>query len=247
MGQMIALMQEALLKKNPAEVFADRITRWFVPAVFLSPSGRDFISGWADPGPAEALLRGLTVLVISCPCALGIATPLVKVAAMGVGRRKGILVRDPAALEQVKDLDTLVFDKTGTLTEGNFDLQEIYSEAGEEKDILTTLGAVEMGSSHFLARTLVRKAREAGGKMEAVSHFEELEGRGVKGFVGGRTVLIGSHRFLKEEGLTRFFLFAGESGPLGRSGQNGRIFRMGRTRPRFCSCSATASVRGSGK
>ncbi|RPJ38523.1 MAG: cation-translocating P-type ATPase, partial [Deltaproteobacteria bacterium] len=160
LGQMIALMQEALLRKNPAEVLADRITRWFVPAIFFVAIGAGFYL-WMDRSPlSEALLRGLTVLVISCPCALGIATPLVKFAAMGVARRKGILVRDPAALEQVKNLDTLVFDKTGTLTEGNFDLQEIYSEAGEEKNVLTTLGAVEAGSSHFLARTLVRKARE---------------------------------------------------------------------------------------
>ncbi|MCX5912750.1 MAG: cation-translocating P-type ATPase [Deltaproteobacteria bacterium] len=202
LGQMIALMQEALLKKNPAEVLADRLTRWFVPAIFFIALGAGFYLWMGQSPVGESLLRGLTVLVISCPCALGIATPLVKVAAMGVGRRKGILVRDPAALEQVKDLNTLVFDKTGTLTEGNFDLQEIYSEEGEEKDILTALGAVEMGSSHFLARTIVRKAREAGGEMEAVSHFEEFEGLGVKGFVAGKTVLIGSQRFLREAGLT---------------------------------------------
>ena len=161
LGQMIALMQEALLKKNPAEMFADRITRWFVPAIFFIAMGAGFYL-WMGRSPvSEALLRGLTVLVISCPCALGIATPIVKVAAMGVGRRKGILVRDPAALEQVKDLNTLVFDKTGTLTEGNFDLLEICSEEGEEKDILTILGAVELSSSHFLAGSIVRKAREA--------------------------------------------------------------------------------------
>ena len=153
LGQMIALMQEALLKKNPAEVLADRVTRWFVPAVFLVAIGTGFYLWMGQSPVSESLLRGLTVLVISCPCALGIATPIVKVAAMGVGRRKGILVRDPAALEQVKNLNTLVFDKTGTLTEGSFDLQEIYSEGGEEKDILAGLGAVEMCSSHFLAKT----------------------------------------------------------------------------------------------
>ncbi len=188
LGQMIALMQEALLKKNPAEVLADRVSRWFVPAVFLVAIGTGFYL-WMGRSPvAEALLRGLTVLVISCPCALGIATPIVKVAAMGVGRRKGILVRDPAALEQIKDLNTLVFDKTGTLTAGIFELQETHFEGGEEKDILAALGAVEMCSSHFLARTIVRKARESGVKMESASHFEEFEGLGVKGDVAGKTV-----------------------------------------------------------
>ena len=202
LGQMIALMQEALLKKNPAEVLADRVTRWFVPAVFLVAIGTGFYLWMGQSPVSESLLRGLTVLVISCPCALGIATPIVKVAAMGVGRRKGILVRDPAALEQVKNLNTLVFDKTGTLTGGSFDLQEIYSEGGEEKDILAALGAVEMCSSHFLARAIVRKAREAGVKINPASHFEEFEGLGVKGFVTGKAVVIGSQRFLKEAGLT---------------------------------------------
>ncbi|MBP1713811.1 MAG: copper-translocating P-type ATPase [Deltaproteobacteria bacterium] len=202
LGQMITLMQEALLKKNPAEVLADRITRWFVPAIFFVAVGTGSYL-WIGRSPVdEALLRALTVLVISCPCALGIATPLAKVAAMDVGRRRGILVRDPAALEQVKDLDTVIFDKTGTVTEGNFDLQNIYAEEGEEEEILKILGTVEIGSSHFLARAVVRKAREAGAKLETASRFEEFEGLGVKGIVAGKTVLIGSPRFLREEGLT---------------------------------------------
>jgi heavy metal translocating P-type ATPase len=227
LGQMIALMQEALLKKNPAEVLADRLTRWFVPAIFFSALGAGFYLWMGQSPVGESLLRGLTVLVISCPCALGIATPIVKVAAMGVGRRKGILVRDPAALEQVKDLDTLVFDKTGTLTEGNFDLQEIYSEEGEEKDILTALGAVEMGSSHFLARTIVRKAREAGVEMEAVSHFEEFEGLGVKGFVAGKTVVIGSQRFLREAGLIVSSSLEEKAAPSEESGKTVVFFGWG--------------------
>ena len=234
LGQMIALLQEALQKKNPAEVLADRVTRWFVPAVFLVAIGTGFYLWMARYPVAEALLRGLTVLLISCPCALGIATPIVKVAAMGVARRKGILVRDPAALEQIKDLNTIVFDKTGTLTEGNFDLQEIYSEGGEEKDILAGLGAVEMCSSHFLARAIVRKAREAGVIIKPASHFEEFEGLGVKGFVAGKEVVIGSQRFLKEAGSDHFSFVGRESGSIARIRQNRRFFRMGRTRPRVC-------------
>jgi heavy metal translocating P-type ATPase len=200
--QMIALMQEALLKKNPTEVLADHITRWFVPAIFFVALGTGFYLWMGRSSVDEALLRSLTVLLISCPCALGIATPITKVAAMGVGRRRGILVRDPGALERVKDLDTLIFDKTGTLTEGKFELQKICSEEGEEENILTVLAAVELGSSHFLARAIVRKARETGVKMEAASRFEEFEGLGVKGIVAGETVVIGSPRFLRQEGLT---------------------------------------------
>jgi len=201
LGQMIALMQEALREKIPAEVFADRITRWFVPAIFLAALGTGFYL-WIGRSPVEeALLRALTVLVISCPCALGIATPITKVAAMGIGRRRGILVRDPAALERLNDIDTLTFDKTGTLTRGAFDLMEIYSEEGDEKKIITALGAVEMSSSHFLAKAILRKGREAGIKMETASDFQEFEGLGVKGFVGGKTVAIGSQRFMEQMGL----------------------------------------------
>jgi Cu+-exporting ATPase len=170
--QMIALMQNALLRKNPAEVLADRVTRWFVPIIFLVAIGTGLYLAMGPSPVEETFLRALTVLVISCPCALGIATPLAKVAAMGAGRRRGILVRDPAALERVKDLDTLIFDKTGTLTEGNFELQKIYSEEGDEKGILTDLGAVEIGSSHFLARAIVQKAREAGVKTEKAFSLE---------------------------------------------------------------------------
>jgi Cu+-exporting ATPase len=146
---------------------------------------------------------------------------------MGVGRRKGILVRDAAALEQVKDLNTLVFDKTGTLTEGGFDLQEIYSEGGEEKDILAALGAVEMCSSHFLARTIVGKARESGVKMEPASHFEEFEGLGVKGFVAGKKVLVGSQRFLEQAGLVISFALKGKATPLEGSGKTVVFFGWG--------------------
>ena len=122
LGQMITLMQEALSKKNPVELLADRITRWFVPIIFAI-AGVVALSLWrSNSSLDEALLRSLTVLLISCPCALGIATPLAKVAAMGISRSRGIFIRDPEALEKAKDLDTLVFDKTGTVTEGNFSL-----------------------------------------------------------------------------------------------------------------------------
>ena len=143
LGQMITLMQEALSRKNPVELLADRITRWFVPCIFIIAGAVALFLWRFNSSVDEALLRSLTVLIISCPCALGIAIPLVKVAAMGVGRAKGILVRNPGALEQAKDLDTIVFDKTGTLTEGNFSLQEIIAEGVSEQEVLGRLASVE--------------------------------------------------------------------------------------------------------
>jgi Cu+-exporting ATPase len=123
------------------------------------------------------------------------------VAALGAGRRRGILVRDPGALEKIKDLDTWVFDKTGTLTEGSFDLLEICSEE-DEKETLKILAAVEISSSHFLAAAVLRKAREAGVEMETAPDFREYEGLGVKGTITGKTVGIGSRSFMAREGLS---------------------------------------------
>ena len=201
LGQMISLMQEALSRKNPVELLADRITRWFVPCIFVV-SGAAALFLWRfNSSVDEALLRSLTVLIISCPCALGIAIPLVKVAAMGVARAKGILVRNPEALEQAKDLDTIVFDKTGTLTEGNFSLQEIIAEGVSEPEALARLASVEAFSTHFLAKEIVRKAGEKSLKMEEAAAFEELEGMGVKGSVEGTEVFIGNRRLMNKYGM----------------------------------------------
>ena len=201
LGQMITLMQEALSKKNPVELLADRITRWFVPGIFVIAGAVALFLWRFNSSVDEALLRSLTVLIISCPCALGIAIPLVKVAAMGVGRAKGILVRNPEALEQAKDLDTIVFDKTGTLTEGNFSLQEILAEGVSEQEAIGRLASVEVFSTHFLAKEIVRKAGEKSAKMEEAAGFEELEGMGVKGTVEGTEVFIGNRRLMNKFGI----------------------------------------------
>ena len=201
LGQMITLMQEALSKKNPVELLADRITRWFVPIIFAI-AGVVALSLWrSNSSLDEALLRSLTVLLISCPCALGIATPLAKVAAMGISRSRGIFIRDPEALEKAKDLDTLVFDKTGTVTEGNFSLQEIITEDFPEQKVLSRLASVEVHSDHFLGKEIVRKAREASPKIEGAEDFEEFEGMGIKGVVQGTEVFIGNRRLMSHFGI----------------------------------------------
>jgi heavy metal translocating P-type ATPase len=202
LGQMISLMQDALASKNPAELMADRITRWFVPAI-LGIAGATCLFLWFLPYPAhEVLLRSLTVLVISCPCALGIATPIVKVAAVGLAKSKGILVRDPAALERTKDLDTLVFDKTGTLTDGNFTLQEVVTVDGlGENQVFSRLAPVESHSGHFLAREVLGKAREKQLSIGSAARFENRNGMGVKGLVEGQEVYIGNCLLMKEGNL----------------------------------------------
>jgi heavy metal translocating P-type ATPase len=201
LGQMVTLMQEALSRKNPVELLADRITRWFVPIIFVI-AGVVAIFLWrSNSSLDEALLRSLTVLLISCPCALGIATPLAKVAAMGLSRSRGILIRDPEALEKAKDLDTLLFDKTGTITQGNFSLQEIITEDSPKQKALSRLASVEVRSDHFLGKEIVRKAREASPKIEEAEDFEEFEGMGIKGVVQGTEVFIGNPRLMSNFGI----------------------------------------------
>ena len=196
LGQMITLVQEALNQKNPAELLADRITRWFVPAILVLAGVTALSLRIQGLSMEEALLRGLTVLLISCPCALGMATPIVKVAAMGLARSRGILIRDPGACERIQTLDTLVFDKTGTLTEGNFSLQEVITAASPEPEALFRVASVEMHSDHFLAKEIVRKAREESLKIKEAQGFEAIEGMGGKGLVEGREVLVGNRRFM---------------------------------------------------
>ncbi len=195
-GQLVSLMQKALREKNPFEMFADRMTRWFVPALLvLAVTTGLFLFLYHFPAE-EIFLRSITVLVIACPCALGIAVPLVKVTTVGLGLRKGILIRDPGALERVKSLDTLIFDKTGTLTQGNFSLQETVTETVAKQEALARIASVEIHSDHFLATEVVRKAEESSLSLTEIQQFEELKGMGVKGLFQGQEVFIGNRQLL---------------------------------------------------
>lgn len=201
LGKMISLIQEALGKKHPFELAADRLTRFFVPAV-VGLAAATVFTLWLRSFPLEeAILRGLTVIVISCPCALGIAAPIVKVAALATGRARGILIRDPGALERANNLDLVVFDKTGTLSEGQFALLEVVAEGKPREEVLRRLAAVEVHSDHFLARELVRLAKEKLVHVEEAAAFKEFPGRGVQGVLEGDRVAIGNRAFFQESGL----------------------------------------------
>jgi heavy metal translocating P-type ATPase len=201
LGQMIELVQEALSKKNPFELHSDRIMRWLVPAVLALAAGTALYLGFQGVSIDVALLRAVTVLVITCPCALGIASPLAKVAAIAKGRDRGILVRDPKALEQTKDLDVLLFDKTGTMTEGNFSLINLVPGRIRMEEALSRIASVEMHSDHFLAREVVRKAKELALSVKEAECFEAFDGLGVKGSVKGRQILVGNRQFMRTQGL----------------------------------------------
>jgi len=201
MQQMIRVIQEALAAKVPAEEMADRVIRWIVPSVVVLAS----ITGawvWAAGSPFEEVWRrGLSVLVITCPCALGIAIPLAKVATISAGKRRGLIFRDFNALERVASLKTFVFDKTGTVTEGIFALRGIEAPLMAETEVLRRLGAVEACSGHLIAREILRKCMEMGIEPGVCSEFQDFQGLGVRGIVDGQEVRVGNRRFMGESGV----------------------------------------------
>ena len=201
LGCMVRMMEETLRNKNPLEVLSDRLMRWLVPLVFVLAGGTAFYLRWMGASFDVALVRAVTVLVITCPCALGIASPLAKVAAIGVGRAKGILIRDPLALERVKDLDVFALDKTGTMTKGDFSLQKVMTLSVPEEEALGLVAAVEVHSDHFIAKETIRKARETGIPIEKATGFESLEGEGVRGVLGEKEIIIGSRQRVKRQGM----------------------------------------------
>lgn len=203
LGQMLALLQQALRQKIPAELLADRLIRWLVPGI-LGLAAVTAATLWARGiSPDEAMLRAVTVLVITCPCALGIATPLARVAAIGAGRDQGIVIRDARALERLSVIDWIAFDKTGTLTEGAFDLRQTISASVSKEELLRLVAAVEFHSDHFLARAIVLEAKEAGIEIQPSSRFDAVAGMGVQGEVTSvGQVQVGNRAHMQAQGLS---------------------------------------------
>lgn len=192
--------REALDWKDSRAQLADSVGRLFAPAILTLTVITGAIM-WFLSFPADTiLLRCLTILFISCPCALGIAAPLAKVAIIGISRKRGILVTNPGALERMSGLDAIVFDKTGTVTEGRFGLRRVVCGDMSKAEALSLVAPLEVHSPHFLAREIVRQARERGGPMEKADGTETLEGMGVMGHVGGKMVFAGSRRLLLQCG-----------------------------------------------
>jgi Cu+-exporting ATPase len=213
LAQIVKVVSEAQRSRAPMQRLADRVAGYFVPGVVLAAI-LAFV-GWAVWGPeprfAHALLAAVSVLIIACPCALGLATPMSIMVAVGRGAKSGVLVRDAEALETLARFDTLVVDKTGTLTEGWPDVSQIHvnESSGLSEDVLLSLAAsVERSSEHPLAQAVVRAAEERKLAIEPVTDFAAFPGGGVRARVQNKLVIVGTSRFLTEQGISPF---AGES------------------------------------
>ncbi len=203
LAQIVQLVSQAQRSRAPIQRVADQVAGYFVPAV-MAVAVLAFVA-WAVFGPEPRLAYGLvaavSVLIIACPCALGLATPMSIMVGVGRGAETGVLIRDAEALERMEKVDTLVLDKTGTLTEGRPKVTAVLPVASaSEADLLRWAGAVEKLSEHPLARAIVDAAREKGLRLPLVEGFDAPAGRGVCGTVEGRAVMVGSARFLEEQG-----------------------------------------------
>ncbi len=204
LAQIVAMVAAAQRSRAPIQKYADKVAGWFVPSV-IGVAVLAFI-GWAIFGPAPslsyALIAAVSVLIIACPCALGLATPMSIMTATGRGAQAGVLIKNAEALERFETIDTLIVDKTGTLTEGKPRLVAILPEDGnDESEVLRLAASLERGSEHPLAEAIVSSAEERGVELQAADEFEAVTGKGVKGTVGDKAVALGNLAFVRDLGL----------------------------------------------
>ncbi len=208
LAQIVKLVSEAQRSRAPMQRLADKVAAIFVPAVVAAAVVAFFAWGLFGPEPrfAHALIAAVSVLIIACPCALGLATPMSIMVAVGRGASAGVLVRDAQALETLARVDTLVLDKTGTLTEGKPYLARIQMLEGAalpENALLSLAASVERASEHPLARAIVHAAEERRLPLATATEFRASPGGGVQGSVLGKAVVVGTVRFLEERGITQ--------------------------------------------
>ncbi|MEU2057877.1 heavy metal translocating P-type ATPase [Streptomyces bungoensis] len=201
LARMARLVEDAQNGKAEVQRLADRISAVFVPVVILIALATFGTWLGATGDPVAAFTAAVAVLIIACPCALGLATPTALMVGTGRGAQLGILIKGPEVLESTRRVDTVVLDKTGTVTTGRMTLQEVYAADGvDEKEVLRLAGALEHASEHPVARAIATGAEERAGTLPAVEHFQNVPGRGVRGRVAGHEVAVGRlHGDLPEE------------------------------------------------
>ncbi|AGI23141.1 heavy metal translocating p-type ATPase [Pseudomonas sp. ATCC 13867] len=222
LAQIIRLVEQAQGSKLPIQAVVDKVTLWFVPAV-MAVAGLTFLL-WLALGPSPALtfalVNAVAVLIIACPCAMGLATPTSIMVGTGRGAEMGVLFRKGEALQLLKDAQVVAVDKTGTLTEGRPTLTDLEVAPGfERNEVLAKVAAVESRSEHPIARAIVESAVEGGVELQTMTDFESVTGMGVRATVNGARVEVGADRYMRELGLDvdEFALAAERLGHEGKS------------------------------
>jgi heavy metal translocating P-type ATPase len=204
LSQIVRMVSEASRTRAPIQKLADQVSAWFVPAV-IGIAVVAFVV-WASFGPPPALAYGLvvavSVLIIACPCALGLATPISIMVGVGRGAQEGVLIKDAQALELMEKVDTIVIDKTGTLTEGRPAVQRVVAAGGiDPATVLGWSAALEQLSEHPLAQAITRHAKAQATPAPGVEDFESITGKGVRGRVEGRTLALGNAALMQQVGV----------------------------------------------
>ncbi|MDY0263315.1 heavy metal translocating P-type ATPase [Syntrophotalea acetylenica] len=203
LSQIVQMVAEAQRSRAPIQKLTDRVAGWFVPVVVVVALITFVV--WAVLGPeprmAHALINAVAVLIIACPCALGLATPVSIMVASGKGATMGVLFKNAEAVEHLRQVDTLVVDKTGTLTEGKPKLVAVVAEGLEEKELLRFAASLERGSEHPLADAIVKGAEEKGIDFDKAEDFESVTGKGVIGKVDGKEVALGTQKLMEERNI----------------------------------------------
>ncbi len=204
LAQIVEMVANAQRSRAPIQKYADKVAGWFVPVV-IGVAILAFI-GWAIWGPppalSYALIAAVAVLIIACPCALGLATPMSIMTATGRGAQAGVLIKNAEALERFEKVDTLMVDKTGTLTEGKPRLIAVLPQAGhDEGEVLRLAATLERGSEHPLAEAIVKGAQERGITLAEASDFEAITGKGVVGIVDGKKIMLGNLKLVTDHGI----------------------------------------------
>ena len=203
LAQIVKMVSEAQRSRAPIQRLADLVSAYFVPAVILIAILTFVIWAWIGPEPrlAHALVNAIAVLIIACPCALGLATPMSIMVGTGRGATAGVLIKNAEALETFEKIDTVVVDKTGTLTEGRPKLISVVSSGVSEDELLILAASLERQSEHPLAEAIVKAAKEKKLPFEEVKDFKYEKGKGITGITSSKQILIGSGKIMDEKGI----------------------------------------------
>ena len=200
LAKIIRLMEDAQASKAPIQTLADRIVPWFVGTTLLLAT-LTFVL-WSQIDNEKALMAAISVLIITCPCALGLATPMSVAVAIGEAAKRGIMIKQGAALEQLSRINHLVFDKTATLTEGKLHVVRVVTaEAYSNKQVIALAASAEQASQHSIAQAIVKEAQQLGCSLQATSDFMSFPGQGIKVRVASQDVMVGTMSWLQNEGI----------------------------------------------
>ena len=199
LARIVQMVNDAGRSRAPIQKLADKVSGWFVPGVMAIAVLAFGIWALFGPAPtlANALVAAVSVLIIACPCALGLATPISIMVGIGRGAQEGVLIKDAEALELMEKVDTLVVDKTGTLTEGKPSVRQVFASPGfNQNQVLRIAASLDAQSEHPLAQAIVNHAKQAGSVFGAINDFESVTGQGVRGLLDGDPVLLGNSRLM---------------------------------------------------